>query len=57
MKKDLVELKRMSQTQLIEYTLELQERKETNTESTAWVSADGAYGEDDIIVWHPRRTY
>ena len=24
-----------------------------NTASTAWVSADGAYGEDDIIVWHP----
>ena len=53
MKKDLVELKRMSQVQLIEYALELQERNEMSTESTAWVSADGSYGEDDIIVWHP----
>ena len=51
--KGIVELKRMSQIQLIEYALQLQERNQMNTESTAWVSADGSYGEDDLVVFHP----
>lgn len=57
--KGLVDLKRMSQTQLIEYTLQLQgaiqERtpKDMKDDTTAWVSVDGSYGNNDLVVFHP----
>lgn len=60
--KTAVELKRMTQNQIVEYALQLQNllnekgtKMETNIEAntTCWVSADGSYGQDDIIVWHP----
>ena len=55
--KGIVDLKRMHQGELIEYTLELQDLLQKGipmlNDRTAWVTADGTYGEDDIILFHP----
>lgn len=57
-RKTITELKRLSQNALIEYAqqleqeLELEESEETPM-SDMWITADGEYGEGDLMVFHP----